>query len=81
MPAGSTTLDLFGDDNLPDGMKYRADFLSAEEERALLHDTEDLPFREFEFHGFTGKRRTVSFGWRAALSCGLREGPLVTATI
>ena len=23
-----------------------------------------LPFREFEFHGFTGKRRTVSFGWR-----------------
>ena len=25
---------------------------------------ESLPFREFEFHGFTGKRRTVSFGWR-----------------
>jgi hypothetical protein len=23
-----------------------------------------LPFREFEFHGFTGKRRIVSFGWR-----------------
>jgi alkylated DNA repair dioxygenase AlkB len=23
-----------------------------------------LPFRAFEFHGFTGKRRTVSFGWR-----------------
>ena len=22
------------------------------------------PFREFEFHGFTGKRRVVSFGWR-----------------
>ena len=45
-------------------MKYQADFLSAEEERALLHDAEGLPFREFEFHGFTGKRRTVSFGWR-----------------
>ena len=25
---------------------------------------EVLPFKEFEFHGFTGKRRTVSFGWR-----------------
>jgi alkylated DNA repair dioxygenase AlkB len=25
---------------------------------------EKLPFREFEFHGFTGKRRIVSFGWR-----------------
>jgi len=23
-----------------------------------------LPFREFEFRGFLGKRRTVSFGWR-----------------
>jgi alkylated DNA repair dioxygenase AlkB len=23
-----------------------------------------LPFREFEFQGFTGKRRIVSFGWR-----------------
>jgi hypothetical protein len=22
-----------------------------------------LPFREFEFHGFTGKRRIDSFGW------------------
>ena len=25
---------------------------------------ETLPFREFEFRGFLGKRRTVSFGWR-----------------
>jgi alkylated DNA repair dioxygenase AlkB len=24
----------------------------------------ELPFREFEFHGFLGKRRIVSFGWR-----------------
>ena len=23
-----------------------------------------LPFRAFEFHGFEGKRRVVSFGWR-----------------
>jgi alkylated DNA repair dioxygenase AlkB len=23
-----------------------------------------LPFRDFEFHGYTGKRRVVSFGWR-----------------
>lgn len=23
-----------------------------------------LPFKEFEFHGFLGKRRVVSFGWR-----------------
>ena len=64
MPAGNATLDLFGEANLPEGMKYQADFLSAGEEQTLLREAESLPFREFEFHGFTGKRRTVSFGWR-----------------
>jgi alkylated DNA repair dioxygenase AlkB len=24
----------------------------------------DLPYREFEFQGFTGKRRVISFGWQ-----------------
>jgi alkylated DNA repair dioxygenase AlkB len=33
------------------------------EEDALLARVRDLPFREFEFHGYTGKRRVVSFGW------------------
>lgn len=23
-----------------------------------------LPLREFEFHGYTGKRRVISFGWK-----------------
>ena len=64
MPASSETLDLFGEARLPEGMKYQPDFLSAEEERALLRKIENLPFKEFQFHGFTGKRRTVSFGWR-----------------
>jgi alkylated DNA repair dioxygenase AlkB len=30
----------------------------------LLDDIRTLPFREFEFHGYTGKRRVVSFGWQ-----------------
>jgi alkylated DNA repair dioxygenase AlkB len=64
VPANKTTLDLFGDDALPQGMKYRVDFLAAEEERDLLTQIEVLPFRELEFHGFTGKRGTVSYGWR-----------------
>ena len=55
---------LFGEKTLPHGLKYQADFLSPEEERDLLRHIEVLPFKEFEFHGFTGKRRTVSFGWR-----------------
>jgi hypothetical protein len=45
-------------------MKYQPEFLSALEERELLADIERLPFREFEFRGFTGKRRTISYGWR-----------------
>ena len=62
--AGSGTLDLFGAERLPQGLKYQAEFISLEEERRLLRDIEVLPCKEFEFHGFTGKRRTVSFGWR-----------------
>ena len=34
------------------------------EEQALLAEIRALPFRDFEFHGFIGKRRVVSFGWR-----------------
>lgn len=64
MPSASTTLDLFGDDALPDGFRYQSDFLSSEEEQSLLQQIVPLPFREFEFQGFTGKRRIVSFGWR-----------------
>jgi alkylated DNA repair dioxygenase AlkB len=38
--------------------------LSETEETALVRQFAELPFREFEFHGFQGKRRVVSFGWR-----------------
>jgi len=62
--AGNATLDLFGESRLPEGMKYEENFLSGLEEQALLRDVQALPFRVFEFHGFNGKRRTVSFGWR-----------------
>ncbi len=49
---------------LPEGCKYRAELISAEEERHLLGQIEKLPFKDFEFQGFVGKRRVVSFGWR-----------------
>jgi alkylated DNA repair dioxygenase AlkB len=49
---------------LPEGFRYEMDFLSSNEEQALMSTFERLPFREFEFRGFLGKRRTVSFGWR-----------------
>lgn len=57
-------LGLFGDGPLlPDGFKYRPDVISPEDERTLLERIPGLPFREFEFQGYAGKRRTVSFGW------------------
>ncbi len=48
----------------PDGFRYCLDFLDEEEERSLVAEIERLPFKEFEFHGFAGRRRVVSFGWR-----------------
>ncbi len=49
---------------LPDGFRYHPDLLDEEQERALVAEIERLPFKAFEFHGFSGKRRIVSFGWR-----------------
>ena len=49
---------------LPDGFRYAPDVIGPAAEAAVLERVRALPFREFEFHGYTGKRRVVSFGWR-----------------
>jgi alkylated DNA repair dioxygenase AlkB len=49
---------------LPEGFRYAPDFLSREEERELVRRVEVLAFEDFQFQGFIGKRRVVSFGWR-----------------
>jgi alkylated DNA repair dioxygenase AlkB len=57
--------DLFGSrHDLPSGFRYAPELISAEQERALVDHMSSLPFKEFEFQGFLGKRRVVSFGWR-----------------
>ena len=58
-------LNLFADDapERPEGMAYWPDLVSADEERALARQIAELPFERFQFHGFEGNRRTVSFGW------------------
>src|ERR1043165_5183302 len=50
--------------DLPEGLRYAGDALTRAQEAALLAELPRLPFREFEFHGFVGKRRVVSFGYR-----------------
>lgn len=50
--------------SLPDGFRYAPDVVPPADEAALLAHIRELPFRDFEFHGYTGKRRVVSFGWQ-----------------
>ncbi len=49
---------------MPAGFRYAPDLIDAAEEARLVAAFADLPFKEFEFHGFVGKRRVVSFGLR-----------------
>jgi alkylated DNA repair dioxygenase AlkB len=51
-------------DSGPPGLSFREDFITPEEERSLVARVEALPFAPFQFHGWEGRRETVSFGWR-----------------
>jgi alkylated DNA repair dioxygenase AlkB len=69
--AMSSQFDLFGAPRgaaesgpaLP-GFRYWPDVITGGVERTLIDRIAELPLREFEFHGYTGKRRVVSFGWK-----------------
>ncbi len=50
--------------SLPEGFRYRANVVAPADEALLLERVKDLPLRDFEFHGYTGKRRVLSFGWQ-----------------
>ena len=51
-------------DALPPGFRYQPELLGPEEEQHLLDEIRQLPFKEFLFQGFVGKRRVVSYGWQ-----------------
>jgi alkylated DNA repair dioxygenase AlkB len=58
-------LDLFGAaPALPEGFLYQPEVVSLDVEQALIERIRDLPLKEFEFHGYTGKRRVMSYGWK-----------------
>jgi alkylated DNA repair dioxygenase AlkB len=48
----------------PEGFRYQSGLLGPDDEIALIARVRELPFRAFEFHAYTGKRRVVSFGWK-----------------
>jgi alkylated DNA repair dioxygenase AlkB len=71
----SAQFDLFGSaPTAPEGLRYTPELISPEEEGTLVEALPSLPFSAFEFQGFTGHRRIVSFGWRYAFDgSGLHE--------
>lgn len=78
MPQSDVTPDLFGDLGLPDGFRYQSEVMAPADERALLAHIAALDLRPFQFHGFVGRRRTVSFGWRYDFSGGgLEPAPAI----
>jgi len=57
-------MTLLHDRVFPEGFAYKDELLSSNQERGLVQRFAQLRFTEFEFRGFLGKRRTISFGWR-----------------
>ncbi len=64
MDRAQEQIALFNGVTLPEGFQYQPDLLSPEQEQRLLDQMRGLPFKEFQFQGFVGKRRVVSYGWR-----------------
>ena len=58
-------LALFPDQTAgPNGLRYAAEFVSAEAERELIARIAELPLQPFQFGAFEGNRRVKSFGVR-----------------
>ena len=58
-----TQTDLFAEPLIA-GLDYRDDLITAAEEPDLLAQLDALDLAPFRFHGWTGNRKTQSFGWR-----------------
>jgi alkylated DNA repair dioxygenase AlkB len=65
MPAAAAQFDLFAPPAaLPEGFRYRPELIGAAEEAQLVAHFAGLDLREYDFHGYLGKRRVASFGIR-----------------
>lgn len=65
-PTPGTQPGLFGAalPRLPDGMVYQGEFLSREEEQALIQFAAALPLKEMNYRGYQARRRVASYGGR-----------------
>ena len=76
MTPAAGQFDLFGglQPGLPEGLKYGPDVIAPEAAARLVETFAALPFEAFDFHGFKGNRRIVSYGGRYDFSASrLRE--------
>lgn len=54
---------LFPELTFPPGFSYEENFISTEEEFALIELIQKIPLKTFIFHGYEAKRRVTSFGY------------------
>lgn len=55
--------ELFGiQQRLPEGFEYQPDFITIDEEAALLIEIGNLPLQEAKYKEYTAKRRIISYG-------------------
>ncbi len=69
--------DLFGNQtDLPAGFRYLPGLIDEDEEQTLAQHIAEQNLAPFEFHGFLGKRRVISFGHRYQYGAGggLKKG-------
>jgi alkylated DNA repair protein (DNA oxidative demethylase) len=58
----ATQPDLFGETGLP-GLSQAGEFVTPSEEQSLIASIDAVDLTPFKFHGWLGKRLTVSYGW------------------
>lgn len=71
----ASQFDLFGAPaaGLPEGLRHAEAVLTGDEADRLIEIFAALPFQAFDFHGFKGNRRIVSYGGRYDFSAGRLE--------
>ena len=57
-------MKLLFDTPLIDGLSYADDIITTHDEERLVEHMQSLPLSPFRFQGWTGNRKTQTFGWR-----------------
>jgi alkylated DNA repair dioxygenase AlkB len=69
-------VSLFDLAGLPDGFRYRDDFITRDEESDLLKAITALTFHEVRMRGVAAKRRVIQYGWKYSFeSFRMTQGP------